>query len=105
MATVATQTVTSSGLEATANAADVAGDRVTPGSILRVVNGSGASIDLTMVTPQLIDGDLTVQDRVVSVPTGEARYVRASSVYRDPSDGLVGLEWSDVTSVTFEVIT
>lgn len=105
MATVATQTVTSSGLTATANTASGGGDKVRPGSILRVINGSGSSITLTMATPQLVDGDLAVADRTVSVGAGAAKYVHASNLYRNKADGYVDLSWSATTSVTFEVIT
>jgi hypothetical protein len=105
MATVATEPVTTTGIEATANAASASGDKVRPDSLVRVINGSGSSITMTMVTPQTVDGDLAVADRTVAVPAGEARYVRATATYRNPTDGLVALTWSLETSVTFEVIS
>lgn len=105
MAVVATEPVPTTGLDATANAASAGGDKVRPDSIVRVINGSGVSLTVTMVTPQTVDGDLAVTDRTVSVPNGEARYIRATALYRNPSDGLVALTWSTDTSVTFEVIS
>lgn len=104
MAILTTQTVSTSGTTATANAASAGGDRVQPGTILRAINGSAAAITVTMPTAQTVDGDLAVADRVVSVPAGAFRYVRASSIYVDSTDGLVPLQWSAVTSVTVEVI-
>jgi hypothetical protein len=105
MATVSTEPVPTTGLEATANAASAGGDKVRPDSIIRVINASGADVDVTMVTPQTVDGDLAVADRVVTVPLGEARYIRATTTYRNPADGLVSLTWEATASVTFEVIS
>lgn len=105
MATVTTEPVPTTGLDATANAASVGGDKVRPDSILRVINGSGVSTTVTMVTPQTVDGDLAVADRTVAVPAGEARYIRATATYRNPADGLVDITISPTTSVTFEVIS
>jgi hypothetical protein len=105
MATLSTEQVTSSGLEATPNAATpTTGDKVRPGSILRVANGGVASSTVTMPTPQTVDGDLAVADRTVVVPNGEARFVFASEVYRNPADKLVTIVCAPATSVTIEVI-
>lgn len=105
MATLTTEQVTSSGLEATANAATATtGDKVRPGSIVRIVNGGGSPSTATMATPQTVDGDLAVADRTVTVPNGEARYVYASDVYRNKADGLVTIVCAPATSVTIEVV-
>lgn len=104
MATLSTQQVTSSGLAATANAAGGSGDKVRPGSIVRVVNGSGSSVTVTMVTPGTFDGDLSITDRTVAVPAGEARYIAATEAYRSKTDQLVSLTYSATTSVTVEVV-
>jgi hypothetical protein len=106
MATVSTEPVPTTGLEATANAATGgAGDKVRPDSIIRAINDSVSSVTLTMVTPQTVDGDLAVADRTVAVPAGEARYIRATATYRNPADGLVTITWSATADVTFEVIS
>jgi hypothetical protein len=106
MATVATEPVPTTGLDATPNpASGGAGDKVRPDSIVRAINGSVSSVTLTMVTPQTVDGDLAVADRTVPVPAGEHRYVRATATYRNPADGLVTLTWSATADVTFEVIS
>lgn len=104
MATRIPQTVPTTGVAATAHAASGGGDKVPPDSIIRAINGSGGSINLTMVTPQVLDGNLAVPDRVVAVPAGQQRYVRATAFYRNATDGLVDITWSATSDVTFEVI-
>jgi len=103
MATLTTQQVTSSGLNPTANTAAGGGDKVRPGSILRVINGGGSSITVTLVSPETRDGDLAVADRAVTVPNGTFRLIYASDYYRNKADGLVEVTYSAVTSVTVEV--
>jgi hypothetical protein len=106
MATVATEPVPTTGLDATANAATpTTGDKVRPDSIIRAINGSGGAVTMTMVTPQTVDGDLAVADRDVAIPAGEHRFIRATATYRNPADGLVTITWSATASVTFEVIS
>lgn len=106
MATYTAQKPGSTGLAATYNAASGTGDRVPPGSLLHVKNANAAACNLTLVTPLVHDGDLTVADRVISVPatTGE-RFVRVpdNTLYR-AADGLVDLSWSVTASVTFAVL-
>lgn len=104
MATVQTELVSTSGITPTANNASVGGDKVSPDSIIRIINGSGAQITMTMVNPQTVDGDLDVSDRNVPVDAGADKLVRASRAYRNPADGLVDLTWSATNLVTFEVI-
>jgi hypothetical protein len=106
MGDFAAEQVTSSGLAASIRNATVGPgeDTVPPDSIVRANNGSGASVTLTVVTPGTVDG-LAITDRQVVIPAGQARYVRLPrAVYRSPADGKVHLQWSAVTSVTFEVI-
>jgi len=98
------ETVTSSGLAATAHPASPGGDTVPPDVYLRVANGGGSPVTLTMVTPGVVDGNLAVADREVVVPAGEARLVKVTRApYANPQTGRVDLTWSDTTSVTFEV--
>jgi hypothetical protein len=104
MAIVDTERVTSSGITAAVNLASAGGDQVRPGAILRVTNGSGASVDMTMVTPQSVDGDLAVADRTIAIPASGSKYVAATTVYRNKADNLVHIQWSLETSVTFEVV-
>jgi hypothetical protein len=104
MAIVDIERVTSSGITATVNNAAAGGDQVRPGAILRVSNGSASPITLTLVTPQTVDGDLAVADRVVTIANAATKYVAATEIYRDKTDNLVHMTWSAVTTVTFEVV-
>lgn len=104
MATAVREVVPTSGLTATVNPASAGGDKVPPDSIMRVVNDSAGSINVTLVTPQTVDGDLAVADRVVAVGATSHQYVRVPRLYRNPADGLVDVTWSATTSVTFEVV-
>lgn len=81
------------------------GDKIKPGRgvFLLVHNGSGASIDVTLVTPGKVAGDLDIADRVVAVPAGEDRYIAVGDIYRG-SDGLATFVCSDTTSVTFTAL-
>lgn len=105
MADLTTESVTSTGLEATANAASASGDTLEYGSIFRVFNGGASPVTVTMVTPAVEDGDLAVEDREVTVPNGESRYVKAAGrAYRDADTGRVSITYSDAADVTVEVI-
>lgn len=105
MATRATQHIGTAGLEATYHAASSGGDKVSPGEgmFIHVVNGSGADITVTLVTPQTVD-TLEVEDRDVTVTTSESRFIAVPAMYRDPSDGLASIEWSSATDVTFAAL-
>jgi hypothetical protein len=102
MADLATTTVDSEGVAlSTAVAAGAAGDTVEPGALLVVTNGSGAPVNVTLVTPELRDGDLAVAVRVVAVAAGASTAIRvpASATYKNV-DGRVDVTYSDETSVT-----
>lgn len=105
MATLTTQAVTSSGLNATANTAGASGDKIQPGSIIRVDNANAGTVTVTLDTanPATVDGN-AVADKTVSIPTGEARYIYVSDYYRNKADsGLATVTCSPNTSVTVEV--
>lgn len=104
MATVATQVIPVTGLNATYNAASAGGDKVAPGCFLHVKNGSGASINVTLATPGTLQGDLAIDDRVVAVPASGDRFIAVTDDYRDPTDGLAHLAWSASASVTYAVL-
>ncbi|MFC5996949.1 hypothetical protein ACFQE5_22315 [Pseudonocardia hispaniensis] len=103
MATLAIQSIVNTGVNPALVAASAGGDKVAPGAgvFLEVANGGAAPITVTLVTPQTVDGDLAVADRAVSVPNGESRLIAVpASLYRNPSDGLASITYSDTTSVT-----
>lgn len=87
--------------------ASAGGDKVPPGSRVHVINGGGASINATVVTPGTVRG-LTVQDQIIAIPNGTfpancKGFDVPPDLYQDPTDGLVNITWSATTSVTFWV--
>lgn len=108
MATRAPQALGSKGVALTFHAA-ANGDKVPPGCKLVVRNTSGAGITVTFVTPLVLDGDLTVSDRVsntVAATTGvNGLDVPNNEIYRDPADGLVTINFSATTNVDYAVIS
>lgn len=108
MAIVATQNPGTAGSTPSVAAASAGGDKVSPDTRLHVINGGGASINVTIATPGVVDGTLLVDNRVIAVPNG-AFPANSKSIdlpgrlYRNPTDGLVDLTWSGTTSVTFWV--
>lgn len=105
MATRATETIDRDGLVATYHAASGGGDKVSPGAgvAIHVKNGSGAAVDVTLVTPGTVEG-LAVSDRVVEVGAGAEAFIAVPDIYRNPTDGLVSITWEATTTVTFAVI-
>lgn len=101
------QVVAATGLNPVTEAANVLGNSVAqaPGRVLRVTNGSAASINVTVVTPGLVDGDLVLPDRVVAVPAAGTRYLpmQPNGLYRQP-DGSANVDYSAVTTVTVAVL-
>jgi hypothetical protein len=103
MADIATQTVTSAGLNATLNAA-AASHRFAPGTLILVKNGNAGACNATLVTPQTIDGN-AVADKVVAIPAGEERFIwiPTEPAYRDAA-GLVEVQFSVTVSVTVAAV-
>lgn len=107
MATLVTQNMTNTGLAPTYQAAAGGGDAMVPGDtdFLHVINGGGAPITVTMLTTGVVDGDLTVQDRAITVTNATNKMIPVPpSLYRDPTTGLAGWTYSGVTSVTVAAI-
>lgn len=102
MATLAIQTIDNDGLTPAYVAAAAGGDKAVPGpgSYLHVKNGSAGSINVTLVTPGTVDGNLAVGDRVVAVGAGAESKIAVGNLYRDPADGLAAITYSAVTTVT-----
>lgn len=72
-----------------AAAAPLAGDDFETGAgVFLVVQNTGTAATVVLVTPEVIDGDLAVADRTISVAatTGLA-IVPLTSRYRDPATG------------------
>lgn len=108
MATYTAQAIPKTGLcPPTFNAA-AATDRVPPDSVLFVKNGNAASLTVTLISVDNADGDLTVSDRAqtaIATTTQGIIYVPNRWPYVDPADGLVGVQFSVQSSVTYAVVS
>lgn len=68
---------------------------------LVVINGSGGSINVTVLTPstKTTNDGLDIPDRVIAVPAGQTKIIKESeSALRD--DGMIWVDYSAVTTVT-----
>lgn len=104
MATYTAQQVTTAGVTPSVRNASATGDKVSPGTKLRISNGGASPITMSMTPQVTFDGDLTVSSRVNTIANGANRYVNVTADFASSVDNLVTLTWSDHTSVTFEVI-
>ena len=75
------------------------------GVLLMVRNTSGSAVTVTLVTPQLVDGDLAVADRpfTVAATTGE-HCIPVTDLYRNPTTGRASITYSAATNVTVCVV-
>ena len=94
------------GATITTSAAAGGGDTMVGGQavFLYVNNGGGASITVTLVTPESVEGSLAVTDRAITVTNGTFRIIPVPSRYNDPSTGLTSITYSAVTSVTVAAV-
>lgn len=101
MATLITQVVPLTGLAISFDNAASGGDQCAAGEgvLLLVKNDDGSSTTVTLATPEVIDGDLTVADRAVSVAAGAVEAIPVTSRYLDPATGLASISYSKVTSL------
>lgn len=99
-----------------AAAADATGNYVIPGNtdlVIRVNNGSGASINVTLTDPTTPTpegpGVTLSRNPVIPVAAGAARYIVLNSARRarfiNPATGRVDFLVSAVASVTIDVLT
>lgn len=98
------QQVTSAGLTPATEPANVDGNSVPQGVVLRVDNGDASPITVTIPTPGLIDGDLPLPDRTVSVPAGASKFIGRFGPVFHQSDDTIHVDYSAVTSVTVAAI-
>lgn len=106
---VSTQKIVGDGLTPALTAPTVDGDTIDAGAVaLMVVNGSGASINVTVQTPATQSG-LAVAENIVAVPASATKligpfpkgtYARPSA----PDEGKVYVDYSAQTSVTRAVV-
>ncbi len=70
------------------------------GAFVHVKNGSASSINVTVTTPENVDGDLAVADRVVAVAATSERMIPVAARYNDAASGVSTVTCSAVTTVT-----
>lgn len=102
MAVLATQRIDNDGLAPSYSSAAGGGDKVAcgQGAFIHVKNGDSTATDVTLVTPEVVDGTLAVQDRTVTVPgSGGERFIAVPDLYRG-ADSMASLTYSKVTSLT-----
>jgi hypothetical protein len=72
--------------------------------LVRHVNDAGTSVDLTVVTTAVVDGE-SVQDKVITIASGENHLLGPFNrkVYGDPDDK-VTIQYSDATDIEVAVL-
>jgi hypothetical protein len=111
MAALATNVVPNTGLRVdnlTGTTPNVGGDDCATGQgvFLLVKNTSGGALTVTLATPQVVDGDLTVSDRTftVAATTGQS-VIPVPDLYRSPSTGRAAITYpGGVTGLTVAVV-
>lgn len=70
--------------------------------VVMITNNSGGARTITFQTPAVVEGDLTVQERTVSVPNTETRYIGklTPSTYNQPSGADAGMVYVDADTAT-----
>jgi hypothetical protein len=106
MATLPTQVVPLTGLAIAFTAATSSGDQCATGDgVTLLARNNGASpVTVTLVTPELVDGDLAVADRTVTVPANTIGAIAVSSRYRNQTTGLASITYSSATDVDVALI-
>lgn len=106
MAALTAQRIAQSGTAPTYSAASSGGDTAPVGGGLKlhVVNGSGASVTVTVVTPGTLDG-LAIADAALSVPAGGSGFIPLTNVYRDPVTGRAAISYSATATVSVAVLS
>jgi hypothetical protein len=108
MATLATQTFNTApaGKAITFASAAGGGDKAQPGDrvFLLVRNGSGSSINVTLDSTGVAFNATAVGDTVVAVADGAEKLIPIRREYASPVDGLAGISYSAVTTVTVAVL-
>jgi hypothetical protein len=110
MATLTTQVVNRGGTVVTFAAAAGGGDAMACGAnnSLRVTNGGGAPITVTIAIPAGASGypNVAYTSTAVSVTNGTTKEFGpiAAGLYQDPTTGLATITYSAVTSVTVAAV-
>lgn len=106
MAALTSQAVDSNGTTLTFNACAVGGDTIPFGSTAVFHNTDAATVTVTVVTPDSVDGDLAIADRTFTVAQNEYAAVTPNRYYKDDTDPdapVVSFTYSGVTALTAAV--
>ena len=95
------QQATTNGVVPVVRPASSGGDRVRPGVLIRVTNGSGGTVVMSMVVHTKVDG-ITVPPKTVTIPDTETVYVRTTKTYV-ANDGWCDISFDNETDVDMEV--
>lgn len=100
------QVIPRTGAAITFAPATPAGDTCATGDDVRALikNDAGASIVATLVTPGVVDGDLAIADRTLTVAAGTIGAIPVTDRYRDPVTGLATITYSSATSVNVAAV-
>lgn len=106
MAALSTQVIGQAGTVIAFGNAASGGDTCQTGAgvYLLVKNGDASAHTVTIATPGVVDGDLAIADRAVSVGAGVTKAIPVTDRYRDPATGVASITYDNVTSVTVAVI-
>lgn len=108
MALLTTQVSSITGTTITYAAAAGGGDtftRTSDAMDIRVKNGSGGSITVTLVIPGTTAEGQPIPDVPVAVAAGAEKSIRVPASAVDSSTGLCSLTYSGVTSLTVAVVS
>lgn len=105
MALLTAQPISVVGTKPTFAAATALGDTMKPGAgqVLIVTNGDASSKTATLVRPGAEYGQNN-PDVAKVIPAGETWYFLVPPEFADPSDGLIDITYSAVTSVTVALV-
>ncbi len=107
MAIPVLQTTSSGALSAPATVTSsetVNGNLVASNAILQVINGSGVSVNVTIVDPGRTPAGNTGTAAAVAVAAGATRFFKLSTGTIDGTSGTITVNFSATTSVTAQVI-
>lgn len=105
MADYAPEGISIDGTTATIRSA-ASGDKLTDpgdGRVLRVINGAGAPITLTIAPTGVTAYNVANPTKVITITNATAKLIPIPAVYGNASDaGKVALTWSATATITFE---
>lgn len=107
MAVLARQNVTGfAGTQLTYNTAAAGGDTLVggPGVYIIVKNDHTAAWDVTLETPESVDGDLAVPNRTITVTNGTSKIIPVPARYNDATNGDANITYTGVTALTVAAV-